>query len=170
MDFLSGIDETLPSGFQGAAKNRLRIAACALVGIGKGLHPDHRAQMVFETVLYAPMPGLTHAERACLALALFSSYSSASSTPNNAAMKALLSDEQRHAARTYGEAMRFAVVLSGRNSEILSHFRLSNESGVLTLHIENGFEDVLIERGRLRFQRLARLIGVKTNIVITPAD
>ena len=44
----------------------LRSAACRLADLGARFHPDHRADLVFEQVLRAPIAGMTHPERAML--------------------------------------------------------------------------------------------------------
>jgi len=53
---------------------RLSAAACRLVDIGALLHPDHRADLAFDLVARAPLPGLSHRDRArsrtCSRLAL----------------------------------------------------------------------------------------------------
>jgi len=64
--FLEEAAAHFPSYFESENENRLRKAACQLAGIGKGLHPDYRADLVFDDVLYAPLANLTHQERAYL--------------------------------------------------------------------------------------------------------
>jgi len=46
-DFLQPLDSILPRVFDGQNETRLRMAACHLVGIGKGLHPDYRAAYIW---------------------------------------------------------------------------------------------------------------------------
>ena len=123
-NFINTLGGNLPYHFEDKNENRLRRAACLLSGIGKGLHPSHKARMVFRTVLYAPLPGLTHPERAYLALMLFCSYTSKTTTPNDAALSHLLSVEAQNAARVYGEAMRFGIVISGRSEKILAELSM----------------------------------------------
>ncbi|MGH6957510.1 MAG: Ppx/GppA family phosphatase, partial [Caulobacteraceae bacterium] len=49
----------------------LLAAASRLADLGARLHPDHRADLVFNQVLRAPIPGMSHAERVFLASAMF---------------------------------------------------------------------------------------------------
>ncbi len=172
-EFLGGISDILPRGFETGNEERLRGAACLLVGIGKGLHPDHKARMVFRTVLYAPLPELTHAERAYLALMLFSSYTSKKTSPNDEALSHLLSADRQNAARLYGEAMRLGVVLSGRSWKALSKFTLQSTKGDgaeggIELTLKKGAEPLLIELGKTRLSRLENLLNSPVKSIEKP--
>src|SRR5690606_22502462 len=52
----------------------LRQAAATLADIGSAMHPDHRAELAADQVLYSPIAGMDHVERAFLAVALFHRY------------------------------------------------------------------------------------------------
>jgi len=159
-NFLKLSSAHFPSYFEAENENRLRKAACQLAGIGKGLHPDYRAGLVFDSVLYAPFAGLTHQERAYLALILFSSYTGKSLPKNSGAIEALLTDEARLSARTYGAAMRLAIVASGRSPELLSWFRLFVEHGELKLTVDPAKSTLLSQRVMYRLRKLAQLSGL----------
>ncbi len=131
-----------------------------MAGIGKGLHPDYRADLVFDDVLYAPLAQLTHQERAYLALILFSSFTGRSAPKNAMAVEALLGEEARQAARTYGAAMRLAIVATGRSAELLKHFKLSMIEGRLDLSVASSMEVLLTERVRFRLKKLSQLSGL----------
>jgi exopolyphosphatase/guanosine-5'-triphosphate,3'-diphosphate pyrophosphatase len=128
--FLNGFAQSLPVVFGADNENRLRRAACLLGGIGKGLHPGHKARMVFRSVLYAPLPSLTHKERAYLALMLFGSYTSKETTPNADAIAYLLSPREQACARVYGEAMRLATLAAGRSAPVLAKFTLRGGAAI----------------------------------------
>ena len=128
--FLAPIEAHLPSAFAPQSEARLRRAARHLAGMGKGLHPDYRAELVFEQVLYAPIAGLLHAERAYLAHIMHNCYTFGLGTSNEAAMDHLLTPAQRQAARCYGAAIRLAVAASGRTPELLGEMVLSWEDEV----------------------------------------
>ncbi|NNC38502.1 MAG: Ppx/GppA family phosphatase [Hyphomonadaceae bacterium] len=159
--FLADIDPYIPSVFPPDNEARLRKAACYLVGIGKGLHPDHRAKLSMKTVLFAPIPGLKHKERAYLALMLYASYSSKAAPPNEDAINYFLNEDEQLAARIYGEAMRFAVVLSGRSGNVLSRQRLSMNDDALELFVDAEFDGLIVERCLYRLNKLAKLAGFK---------
>jgi len=133
--FLEEAAMHFPTNFTSENENRLRRAACEMAGIGKGLHPDYRADLVFENVLYAPIANLTHQERAYLALILFSSYTGRSLPAKGEGVEALLNEEARIAARSYGAAMRFAIVATGRSADLLDNFKLTVDEGKLKLSV-----------------------------------
>ncbi len=159
-DFLKDAAGHFPMTFDLVNENRLRRAACQMAGIGKGLHPDYRADLVFDDVLYAPLANLTHQERAYLALILFSSYTGKSLPSNGAAVEALLNEEARQAARTYGAAMRLAIVATGRSADLLDNFKLSVVDGVLALSVEPSMKALLSGRVRYRLKKLSQLSGL----------
>jgi len=128
--FLAPIDQHLPSAFDPENEARLRKAARHLAGMGKGLHPDYRAELVFEQVLYAPIAGLLHSERAYLAHIMHNCYTFALTTSDETAVEHLLTANQRRAARIYGAAIRLAVAACGRTPELLSELSLSWDGSV----------------------------------------
>ena len=159
-NFLEPAAAHFPHCFKPEAESRLRRAACYLVGIGKGLHPDYRANLVFDDVLYAPVAGLTHKERAYLALILFSSYTSAKALPNEKALDALLSEDEQLAARAYGTAIRLAVVATGRSPDLLADFRLSVKDGALNFTAVKGAQALMSERVLHRLRKLSQITGL----------
>ena len=56
-------------------------AACRLAELGAQLHPDHRARLIFDQVLRAPIAGMDHAERVFLACAAFARHSASPNFP-----------------------------------------------------------------------------------------
>jgi exopolyphosphatase/guanosine-5'-triphosphate,3'-diphosphate pyrophosphatase len=159
IEFLSDIGTHLPMVFEPKNESRLRRAACYLVGLGRGLHPDHRAEIAFETVLFAPLPTMTHKERAYLALMLYGSYTSKISVPDTQTIDYFLDEQEQRAARIYGEAMRFGVVLSGRSGDVLDRQKLTLNGDTLELEVSSDFDGLIVERCRLRLKRLAKMAG-----------
>lgn len=156
--------ESLPPAF-GARDNVLRAAACRLADLGARLHPDHRADLVFEQVLRAPVAGQSHAERAFLAVAAFSRHTSGSSVPEGATISRLLSEAQRRRARALGSAIRLGCDLSGRSSVLLAQSRLGLKGERLILSAADGWSDMLLgEQTARRATHLAGLLGVKLEI------
>ena len=80
------------------------------------LHPDHRADLVFDQVLRAPIAGMNHAERAFLACACFRPPHRRPDGPRAALVVRLLTPERLQRARALGAAMRLGCDLSGRNA------------------------------------------------------
>lgn len=163
-NFLKQLDPILPRVFDAQNEERLRKAAYHLVGIGKGLHPDYRADLVFEDVLYAPLAGITHKERAYLALILFHSYTGKQGTSNQDAINLLLTQRERNAAMTLGSAIRLAVVASGRSPELLKQLSVQSNDGVLTIASNADLSHVLTERVEHRLQKLGDLLDYKIRV------
>lgn len=162
-DWLSGAAANFPTTFDTERENRLRRAACLLVGIGKGLHPDHRAALVFDDVLYAPLSGLTHKERCYLAMMLYSSYTGGDVTPNDPAMSYHLLGKEKRAAMIYGTAMRLATVAGARSATTLSAFNLSCDDQTVSLTVDPNKSVLFNRRGVLRLNRLAQLLELKAH-------
>ena len=158
-NFLEDAAEHFPHCFDRDSEIRLRRAACYLVGIGKGLHPDYRANLVFDDVLYAPISGLTHKERAYLALILFSSYTSTRSLPNPA-LECLLDRQEQLSAQAYGTAIRLAVIASGRSPDLLKSFDLNVENGSLIFSVAPDSKDLMSDRVGYRLQKLSQISGL----------
>ncbi len=108
----------------GARDQTLLAAACRLAELGAQLHPDHRARLIFDQVLRAPIAGMDHAERVFLACAAFARHSASANFPQPEITTRLLSTERRQRARIVGAALRLGCDLSGRNPELLGHARL----------------------------------------------
>ena len=159
MRFVSGIADALPRAF-GEDDTRLRQAACLLAGLGKNLHPDYRAELVFENVLYAPIAGLDHAKRTWLALVQFRSVSRSRTPPNQRAVELLLSADQIAAAEGLGSAIRLAIVATGRTPDLVRALSLSVEDGVL--HLASTNDALMTEQVDFRLRKLADRLGLAT--------
>lgn len=143
----------------------LASAACRLADLGARLHPDHRADLVFEQVLRAPIAGQTHAERAFLAAAAFARHATAFTPPEMDVLERLLSPARLKRARAVGAAIRLGCDLSGRSAPLLARSRLLIDKGDLLLTAEPGYADLLLgEQTAKRAGALAALLGLKLKI------
>ncbi|HEY3695639.1 Ppx/GppA phosphatase family protein [Phenylobacterium sp.] len=136
----------------------LLAAACRLSDLGARLHPDHRADVVFEQVLRAPVAGMNHPERAFLACALFSRHTTAATTPEPNVVARLLSSERRQRARALGAAIRLGCDLSGRNGRLLQASTIRIDGDRLVLAADPDHADMLL--GEQTAKRAATLAGV----------
>lgn len=157
--FLQNIHGICPAVFEPENETRLRRAACELVGIGKGLHPQHKAKIVFRSVLYAPVFALTHKERCYLALMLFASYTSKSVTPNDAALKYHLTEYEQMVARTYGLAMRLAVTLTARSTQILKRLAFTTHADEIRLNVPIDLKPLFVDKTNDRIQTLSERLA-----------
>jgi exopolyphosphatase/guanosine-5'-triphosphate,3'-diphosphate pyrophosphatase len=136
----------------------LLAAACRLADLGARLHPDHRADLVFEQVLRAPIAGMNHAERAFLAAAIFARHTAAQSLPEPEILGRLLSDERRARALALGAAMRLGFDLSGRSADLLRRSKLTIDKETVSLTAENRWADMLL--GEQTAKRASNLADV----------
>lgn len=165
-DWLSSAFSTLPVLFSATRDRVLLTAACRLSDIGARLHPDHRADLVFEQVLRAPISGMNHAERTFLALTVFSRHAPTGTPPDLDVINRLLSSDQQRRARVLGAAMRLGCDLSGRSPALLSAARLSFTPRAVVLTASPASADLLLgeqtaKRGAMVAQILGREIEIR---------
>jgi len=160
--FIKDVTATLPHVFGPEADARLCKAACILAGIGKNLHPDYRGELVFEDILYAPIAGLTHKERAFLALILFRSYTHKRTIPDASAIETLLSAAEMKTARAIGGIIRLAIVATGRSADLLGEFKLYIEDEDLILSVSEEEVALMTDQVIFRLERLGQFMGRST--------
>ncbi len=131
---------------------RLTSAACRLVDIGALLHPGHRADLAFDLVARAPLPGLTHRDRAALALAVSSRFKRG---VHNDVSDKLLDASLAGRARALGALMRLAADFSGRSAALLKHSRLTCDGDTLTLKVAAPYRALVSESVERRLQHAA---------------
>ena len=149
----------------GKRDHKLIAAACRLADLGARLHPDHRADLVFEQVLRAPIPGMTHPERAFLAAALFARHTGSASPPEDQILSRVLSDDRHQRARALGAAVRLGCDLSGRSPSLLARSRLEIQGGALRLSADDRWADMLLgEQTAKRASTLADQLGLGLKI------
>lgn len=168
--FIKDITASLPVVFDKTADQRLYQAACILAGIGKNLHPDYRPELVFDDILYAPIAGLTHKERAFLALILFRSYSHKREVPNRAAIDRLLTAKEMNRARSIGGIIRLAIVATGRSAELLSAFKFYMDGDVLTLSVDKSEAALMSNQVMFRLKRLGQFMKRPVNVDTHKSD
>jgi exopolyphosphatase/guanosine-5'-triphosphate,3'-diphosphate pyrophosphatase len=166
--WLSPLWTALPPMFDEGANRRdatLMAAACRLADLGARLHPDHRAELAFDQVLRAPIPGQSHPERAFLAAAVFSRHTSGPLTQVAAGIARILSPERLRRARALGAAIRLGCDLSGRAPALLAATTLTLEGGLVTLTVKRSAADLLLgEQTRKRLQSLANVLELEGKI------
>lgn len=140
----------------------LTAAACRLADLGSRFHPDHRANLVFEQVLRAPIAGMNHAERAFLAIAAFARHTAVVGPPEGALLSRLLSPLGQRRALALGAAVRLGCDLSGKRPALLAASGLRLEGEALVLSAVHAQADLLLgEQTRKRAETLATALGRK---------
>jgi exopolyphosphatase/guanosine-5'-triphosphate,3'-diphosphate pyrophosphatase len=166
--WLSPLWTALSPMFDEGATSRdatLMAAACRLADLGARLHPDHRAELAFDQVLRAPIPGQSHPERAFLAAAVFSRHTAGPLTQVAAGIPRILSPERLRRARALGAAMRLGCDLSGRAPALLAATTLALDGEVVTLTVKRSAADLLLgEQTRKRLQALANVLELEGKI------
>jgi len=143
----------------------LLAAACRLADVGARLHPDHRADLVFDQVLRATIPGQTHAERTFLALSAFHRYGGEG--PENTTVERILTRERIERAEALGAAIRLAAQVSGRSPELLATSSLALSKNDLTLSVTKASADLLLgEQTSKRAQALAAALKVELKVKV----
>ena len=122
----------------------LLAAACRLADLGARLHPDHRADLLFEQVLRAPIAGMNHAERAFLAVTLFARHTAAFPAVEPQVLARTLTPERLRRGRALGAAMRLGCDLSGRNPDLLRRSSIDISREVIVLRAEERWADMLL--------------------------
>jgi exopolyphosphatase/guanosine-5'-triphosphate,3'-diphosphate pyrophosphatase len=142
----------------------LLAAACRLADIGARLHPDHRADLVFDQVLRAPIPGQSHPERVFLATAAFHRYAG-ERAPADVAVRRVLTPERVDRAAMLGGAIRLGCDLSGRSPELLAASSISAGKADVTLTVQREAADLLLgEQTTKRAEALARALELELKV------
>ncbi len=143
--------------------DRLIAAACLHADFGARLHPDTRAQLAFERVLYGAYANVSHAERAFIALAVGYRYSQGFKASDQTAAQ-LLNKRQLKLVRQLGACMRLGAVFSGRSAAVLGEVGLIRTPGLLTLSVSKGKSALVSSTVQRRLQTLAELLDCDWDI------
>lgn len=163
--FIKPVFDAEPALFAPGRDPILREAACALADMGARMHPDHRADLCAQQVMFAPLGGLDHPERAFLARALHHRYQGKKSRPAECPTHRLLSDDQEEGALRLGLALRAGAALSGRSADILSLYALERDGPALRLQVKPGYHDMVVERALQRFEQLAAVMNLDAEVI-----
>ncbi len=143
----------------------LRIAACHLSDISWNDHPDYRAEQAYIRVLHLPAPGMSHRERAVLAMTLTYRYKS---DPKSASIDTALrlSDSKgRGFARRLGACLRLAYNLSGGAPGLLPKIQLRRTDRDLRLIVPTELKRSLGDITARRLESAAETFDLKSVIV-----
>jgi exopolyphosphatase/guanosine-5'-triphosphate,3'-diphosphate pyrophosphatase len=143
----------------------LRIVGCHLSDISWNDHPDYRAEQAYVRVLHLPAPGMSHRERAILALTLAYRYKS---DPRSAILDTAirLSDSRgRIFARRMGACLRLAYNLSGGAPGLLPQIQLTRTDRELRLVVPTAAKGSLGDVTVRRLESAAQTFDLKPVIV-----
>lgn len=148
-----------------AAQRRLRLATCLVSDIGWSEHPDYRAIHAFQRVLRVPYAGLTHFERAEMALAVYVRYNGDVSDADVAPIRNFIDEPRLDRSIALGLALRLAHTISGGAPGLLpqTQFQIERDRLILVLPADSAvFVSDAVER---RFRTLARALRLKPKLV-----
>lgn len=165
-EWIAPVFEGQPAAFSTKRDAVLRGAAARMADIGGPLHPDQRAEIMFDLILRSPLAAISHAERAFIAAALHHRY--AKQPPRFApAYVRLLSEERRAAAAALGAALRLGADISGRSPALLAAFEVAAVDGKLVLRVKKKAAHLATETAQRRLDATAQALGLSPEMKIT---
>jgi exopolyphosphatase/guanosine-5'-triphosphate,3'-diphosphate pyrophosphatase len=143
----------------------LRTAACHLSDISWNDHPDYRAEQAYIRVLHLPAPGMSHRERAVLAMALAYRYKSDPKAAMLDTALHLTDSKSRTYARRLGACLRLAYNLSGGAPGLLPQIQLRRTDHQLRLLVPPGAKGSLGDVTARRLESAAEAFDLEPVIV-----
>jgi exopolyphosphatase/guanosine-5'-triphosphate,3'-diphosphate pyrophosphatase len=149
------------------AQRRLRLAVCDVSDSGWREHPAFRARESFYRLAQYPFIGLTHADRAFIAYAIFIRYEGRPDDLFIRPILSLLPEADRRRAELLGATLQLGYRISAAVPDLLETSRLEPAGDELRLHLPapDAAPDPDILRPRLR--SVAKALGLGKIKVLT---
>ncbi|MHC5307158.1 exopolyphosphatase [Bartonella sp. LJL80] len=138
-------------------QKRYREAACLLADIGWRVHPDYRGDQAAIQIAYGPYPGISHAGRVFVALAVFFRNEGLFADSQAPAIIKLASPAMIERARVLGGFMRVANLFSASTAGILPELTWEKKKKNIVLNIPERHSDLIAERPLGRLQQLSKV-------------
>ena len=119
---------------------RLRFATCVLSEIAWRIHPDYRAEWIFNRIIQSTLTGLSHSERVTLALALYHRHQF--KLKHNFPCLSLITERDKAWARLIGNCTNLAFQLSGGMAGNLENINLILEKNKISLNFSEEQKDL----------------------------
>jgi exopolyphosphatase/guanosine-5'-triphosphate,3'-diphosphate pyrophosphatase len=160
-------DELFPG--EAPRDRRLRLTVCALTDMCWRDHVKVRAGEAFHRLLQFPFIGITHPERAFVAVAIMSRYGGKVDDAVRSSIDGLLSSSELRRAEILGRVLLLGHRFSASVPEILEHARLRIDADAVRLEVTSpdGLPDSEAVQTRLR--QLAKATGVETAEIVRTA-
>jgi exopolyphosphatase/guanosine-5'-triphosphate,3'-diphosphate pyrophosphatase len=161
-------DDLFPAETQ--ADRRLRLAACALTDMAWRDHEKVRAVESFLRLLQFPFIGISHPERAFLAVTIMARYGGSVDETVLATLKGLLTPSQLRRAEILGRVMLLGHRFSASVPEILGQARVRIDADAVRLEVSGSELVPDSDAVQTRLRQLARVSGVEGAEVIEVGD
>jgi exopolyphosphatase/guanosine-5'-triphosphate,3'-diphosphate pyrophosphatase len=149
---------------EGAADNRLRLAASLLSDVAWSANPDFRAERGTEIGLHGNWRGIDIPGRILLARALHAGFGGADA--DFPAMGTLVATDRLARARQWGLAIRLAQRLTGGVEAPLKGSAITREGDRLILRLHPGWHHLTGESVERRLRSLAQALDAKPELVL----
>src|SRR5215218_5743399 len=143
----------------------LRTAACHLSDISWNDHPDYRAEQAYVRVLHLPAPGMSHRDRAVLAMPMAYRYKSDPKAAMLDTALHLTDGKSRTYARRLGACLRLAYNLSGGAPGLLPQIQLRRTERQLRLLVPPSAKGSLGDVTARRLESAAEAFDLEPVIV-----
>lgn len=158
-------DELFPGETQ--SDRRIRLSVCALTDIAWRDHQKVRASDSFLRLLEFPFIGISHAERAFLAVAVMARYGGKVDGAVKERVGNLLSRSDIKRAEILGRALLLGHRFSASVPEILEHSRLKIEADAVRLEVMEHASVPDSDAVQSRIRQLAKVAGVEGAEVVS---
>jgi exopolyphosphatase/guanosine-5'-triphosphate,3'-diphosphate pyrophosphatase len=128
-------------------------------------HPDYRAEQAYIRVLHLPAPGMSHRDRAILAMTLAYRYKSDSKSAMLETALRLSDSKGRGFARRLGACLRLAYNLSGGAPGLLPQVQLRRAERELRLVVPAALKRSLGDVTSRRLESAAEAFDLRPAIV-----
>ena len=139
---------------------RLRLAVCALTDVAWRDHEKVRATESFRRLLQFPFIGITHPERAFLAVAIMARYGGNVDDAVRSTTRDLLSPSQLRRAEILGRVLLLGHRFSASVPEILNQVRIRISASAVRLEVLSSERVPDSDAVQARLRQLARVCGV----------
>ena len=144
----------------------MRCAAALLSDIGWSGHPDYRDEQVFTHCLRMPVPGIDHAGRVFVAVALQARYGGDPDAAVMAEPRRLLDEVYFARARAVGLAFRLGYTLTGGAPALIGKTSIALDDGTVALTIPEHTAIYTGEAVQRRLDALGRTLGRRTLVSV----
>ena len=154
-----------PAFLDSSINDRLRLAICYISDIGRGEHPDYRADHAMMRVLRYPYIAITHKERALVALAVSARYGNKIRAMRSIkSVKKLLLKNEENEAKSIGKAIRLAYNISGGVNSSLIKFKLERRDDMLIINCPVEYKYMIGEIAQKHLSDLSKLLDCQWQI------